>query len=113
MLLALRPTHPDADADGAGDTTAYALLASLWWLLMLPAFAVGVLWARRWAATHAPPQATVVESWVPWMAEQMLRGATESELRECLFRALPPTAVAASYEKILEAARLRAAQLDG
>lgn len=89
-----------------------ALLTALWWLLLLPTLAVGVLYLRHVMRRYRPVKAASAESWVPWFAEQLARGTPEEELKEYMRRALPegafaPEDDAAAIERMLARARER------
>ena len=102
VLLALKPGARD-------DEGPSVLLSLLWWLLLLPAAAVGVLYVQYWRRRHALPMAAASESWVPWLAEQLERGHDPVDLRSYLRRALP-TADDAAADAMLANAQQRAAR---
>ncbi len=81
FLYHLNPTNHGIDSP---------TLTTLWTLLMLPVATLALLYARRWASLHAPSQPAALETWVPWICEQLANGVKEIEVREHLRRALPP-----------------------
>lgn len=105
------PTLPHAFCcqSSYGDHAPPALITLLWWLLLLPATAVGGLYVQYWRRRHAMPMTAATESWVPWLAEQIERGSDPVDLRSYLVKALP-ISDASTADAMLAEAKARAAR---
>lgn len=88
-----------------------ALLSALWWLLLLPTLVVGLLYLRHWTKRHRPSEVASIESWVPWVSDQLRRGVPDDEVRDYLHSALPKGEVAendaTAVERMIERAKQR------